>query len=314
MKAWNFTGTHEPLTTVESEDPIPGENEVRIRVKAAGLCHSDVGILEDEKWLAQIPNLPLVPGHEIAGVIDRVGPGVSRYSVDDRVAVCPMIEFHGYGRNGGFAEYVIAGTDALVPIPESVSYELAAVSTDAGMTSHGAVMETGALKRGERVAIIGFGGLGQVGARIAVLNGGVLFVVEVNEDLWDRAFAAGAQRVVHDVAELADENLDLIVDFAGVGTTTAAGLETLAVGGRLVLVGMHRLEATINTYPLIMRRLQLLGNMGGSKEDIAAVMAWMEKGEIQPSITPIEFEDVADGFARLQRGEAGGRLVVQYHD
>jgi propanol-preferring alcohol dehydrogenase len=312
MKAWHFTGPHQPLVRTERSEPSVEPGQVRIAVKAAGLCHSDVGILEDEKWLSIIPNLPITPGHEIAGVIDEVGAGVTAYASGDRVCVWPMLERPGYAIDGGFGEKVVVSTQSLIRIPDGVPFEFAATATDAGMTSHGAVMTRGGLRPGERVGIIGVGGLGQIGARIVVLNGAELYVAEVNEAAWPIAKEIGAKRIVKDIAQLKGEKLDLIVDFAGFGTTTAAALETVSPGGRVVLVGMGRLEATINTYPLILGGIDLRGNVGGTAQDIASVLDWMSKGEIQPRIEKIRWDQIADGIDRLRRGDVRGRLVCMY--
>ena len=150
MKAWQFTGTHQPLVKVEKPEPVAGPGQVKIAVKAAGLCHSDVGILEDPKWRSIMPNLPITPGHEIAGVIEALGAGVTGYSPGDRVCVWPMADKPGYLIDGGFGDKVIVSPRSLIRIPDGVSFELAATATDAGMTSHGAVMTRGQLQPGEK--------------------------------------------------------------------------------------------------------------------------------------------------------------------
>ena len=309
MKAWHFNGTHKPFERVDIEEPTVEPGKVVIDVKAAGLCHSDVGILEDEKWLANMV-VPVVPGHETAGVITEVGEGVTEWKVGDRVAVWPMAELQGYMVNGAWADKSMVSTDALVAIPEGVSFEQAAAATDAGMTSSGAVRGTGEVKAGMKVGIIGFGGLGQIGGRLAVLNGAELYVAEVNEAVWPSAEEAGAVKVAKSITEFKDDELDVIVDFAGFGTTTAEALKTVRFNGRVVQVGMGKLESTIDTYELIMNKAQLHGSMGGSKEDIAEVMKWIASGDLTPTISKIGFEEIADGVDRLARGEVRGRLVA----
>ena len=314
MKAWHFTGTHQPFIQVEVDTPQPAPGQILIETKAAGLCHSDVGILEDEKWLSII-ELPAIPGHEIAGVVAAVGDANTGYAVGDRVCVWPMGTAgkpYGYGRPGGWGEYVVADIEDVLRIPDGVPFELAAASTDAGMTSYGAVMEAGKLREGEKVGIIGFGGLGQIGARVAHLCGGELYVAEVNEKVWDAAYAAGAVKVVKDIRELSDVGLNVIVDFAGFGTTTAGAIEAVGFGGRVVQIGMGKLEATIDTYPLIMKHVTLVGNTGGSREAIAKVLEFMDSGDITPAIELTDFDGIADGVDRLHRGEVRGRLVALY--
>lgn len=309
MKAWQFNGTHKPFERVDIPEPTIEPGKVVIDVKAAGLCHSDVGILEDEKWLENMV-VPVVPGHETAGVISEVADDVTDWKVGDRVAVWPLAELQGYMVNGAWADKTIVSTDALVAIPEGVSFEEAAAATDAGMTSSGAVLGTGEVKPGMKVGIIGFGGLGQIGGRLAVLNDAELYIAEVNEDVWPAAEKAGAVKVAKSIKEFKDDELDVIVDFAGFGTTTAEAVETVKFNGRVVQVGMGKLESTINTYALILNKTQLHGSMGGSKEDIAEVMKWIASGDLSQTITKIGFEEIADGVDRLAKGEVQGRLVA----
>lgn len=89
IKAWQFTGTNEPLMLTEVPDPKPGPGQVVVEVKAAGLCHTDVGVLTDEGWLSTLVRLPITPGHEVSGEVSRVGAGVTGWSVGDRVGICP---------------------------------------------------------------------------------------------------------------------------------------------------------------------------------------------------------------------------------
>lgn len=314
MKAWHFTGTHQPFVQVEVDQPTPGPGQILIQVKAAGLCHSDVGIMEDEKWL-DIMSLPATPGHEIAGIVTAVGDAHTGYAVGDRVCVWPMGtagKAYGYGRAGGWGEYVVADSEDVLPIPDCVEFQLAAAATDAGMTSYGAVMEAGKLQAGEKVGIIGFGGLGQIGARVAFLEGAEVYVAEPNEAVWDAAYAAGATKVVKDITELGDIGLSLVVDFAGFGTTTAGAIQVVGYEGRVVQIGMGRLESTIDTYPLIMKHVTLTGHTGGSREAIANVLKYMASGDITPSIELTDFDGIADGIDRLHRGEVRGRLVAMY--
>ncbi|MGO2097221.1 MAG: alcohol dehydrogenase catalytic domain-containing protein, partial [Candidatus Microbacterium stercoravium] len=216
MRAWHFVGTHKPFERVDIDEPTAGPGKVVIDVKAAGLCHSDVGILEDEKWLSNMKELPVVPGHETAGVISEVGEGVTDWKVGDRVAVWPLAEMMGYMVNGAWEDRSEVSTDALIAIPDGVSFAQAAAATDAGMTSVGA-LSTAEVEKGMKVGIIGFGGLGQIGARVAHLRGAEIYVAEVNESIWDRAREAGAVKVAKSITEFTDVELDVIIDHAGFG-------------------------------------------------------------------------------------------------
>lgn len=311
MKAWHFVGTHKPFERVEIDAPTASPDTVVIDVQAAGLCHSDVGILEDEKWLSLMKELPVVPGHETAGIVSEVGENVTDWEVGDRVAVWPMIGPFGYGVNGGWEAKAEADPDQLVAVPEDVSFELAAAATDAGMTSAGAVFGKGGVKAGMKVGIIGYGGLGQIGARLAHLEGAHVYVAEIKEDVWESAEKAGAVKVAKSITEFKDDDLDVIIDFAGFGTTTNEAVQTVKFQGRVVLVGMGRLESTIDTNSLILGQVELVGSNGGSKEDIATVMKWIAEGQLEPALTTIGFEEIAEGVEMLKRSEVTGRLVAR---
>jgi len=149
MEAWQFTDTYSPLTLVELPVPDPMSGQVLIAVRAVGICHSDVGLFEDEKWL-QLMSLPVVPGHEIAGEIVAIGIDVREYAVGDRVAIWSMNEHHGYQNNGGFGEFVLAREDSLVRVPDKVPLELA-VFAEPGMTAHASVVTAGQIKSGQKI-------------------------------------------------------------------------------------------------------------------------------------------------------------------
>lgn len=312
MKGWQFTTTGEPLVLVEKPDPKAAPGEVVIDVKASGLCHSDVGALEDPGWLEIITTRPIILGHEIAGAIAEVGEGVQGFKVGDRVGVCPSTAtLPGYVRDGGYANKTTARAEDIVKIPDGVSFEFAAAGTDAGMTSYHAVMVAGQVKAGTKVGIIGLGGLGQIGARIAVIAGAEVYAADVSEKARGLGPEIGLKQVFADVSEFAPLGLEVIVDFAGFGTTTAAALEAIAPGGRVVQVGMGRLEATINTRTLILKAAQLVGSVGGNVDDVKAVYELYASGKLKPVIVPTTFEAIPEGLERLHRGEITGRLVAQ---
>lgn len=317
MKAWQFVYTHQPLELVELPEPTPGAGEVVLDIKAAGLCHSDVGVLDDEGWLAIIPTLPIVMGHEIAGVVSAVGEGVTGVSVGDRVGVCPTGASPGapgYNRHGGFTEKHVCLPGDLVPMPDGLSFELAALGTDAGMTSYHAIMTIGGLQPGQKVGVIGFGGLGQVGARVGVVKGAEVHVAEVNRDVWDRAREIGAVDVVADAAEWAGQDFDLVVDYAGFGETTTKAAKAVRRGGTVVLVGMGKLQFTLDTMDMILKELRVLGSNGGTPQDIADVYELLASGQVEPTVTVTEFEKIPDYLDKLRHHEVTGRVVAHIAD
>ncbi|WOF22835.1 zinc-binding dehydrogenase [Microbacterium betulae] len=316
MKAWQFTKTHEPLVLAEVDEPTAAPGEVVVDIKAAGLCHSDVGLLEDESFpLAPGAQVPLTLGHEVAGVISEVGADVAEWRVGDRVGIALVGDrVPGLGRDGGYSFRLTAPPEALVRIPDGVPFEQAAAGTDAGVTAYHAVVAAGQVVAGTKVGIIGLGGLGQIGARIAVLQGAEVYAAEVKEDVWGLGDQIGVKRVAADISAFADEQLDVIVDFAGFGTTTAAAIETVRPDGRVVQVGMGRLQATISTQALIMRQITLVGVLGGTKDDLRGVYEVLATGRLDPAITTIAFDEIPDGLRRLSEGTVVGRLVAKIAD
>lgn len=313
MRAWQFECAGTPLVLREQPEPRPAAGEVLIQIKAAGLCHTDVGILHEPKWTERIGPLPLTLGHEVAGVIVEVGAGVDGYGVGDRVGVFAAGRTRpGQGRDGGYSFRCTALPEDLVPVPDGVDFGQAALGTDAGCAAYHALVRRGRVQAGDKVGIIGLGGLGQVAARVAAVTGATVFVAEKKTSLWPLAKELGAQAVSGDITEFADECLDLIVDFAGFGTTTAAAIETVREFGTVVQVGMGELSAEISTATLIFKQITLMGSRGGSVADIAAVYDLVAAGELKPQVVPITFDEIPEGLERLRRGEVDGRLVAVY--
>ena len=316
MRGWFFVDTGQPLELRELDEPTPGPGEALLEIKAAGLCHSDVGMLTDPTWLQTLAFRPIVIGHEVAGVVTAVGEGVTEVKVGDRVGVCPTATggAPGYARHGGFTYKHVAPAADLVPMPEGLSFELAALGTDAGMTSYHAIVVRGGLQPGMKVGVIGLGGLGQIGARVGVVKGAEVHVAEPNEAAWPLAKEIGAASVVPDAAEWEGQDFDLVVDYAGFGTTTRAATKAVRRDGRVVLVGMGKLELTLDTMDMILKEVTVTGSQGGTKEDIAAIYEMLAAGEITPTVTVIGFDDIPKGLDDLQYHRITGRLVAHIAD
>jgi propanol-preferring alcohol dehydrogenase len=311
MKAWIFSGAGRPLELKDIPDPQPKPGEVVIDIKATGLCHSDVAALDDPNWAVNFDYTPIVLGHEPVGVVTALGEGVTSLAIGDRVGVPsgPPAAV-GYTRDGAYAEKTTAPAETVVKVPDALDFVRAASGTDAGNVAYHAVVTRGQVRKGEKVGIIGIGGLGQIGARIAVVLGGEVYVAEPKESVWPMARNLGAVRVERDITDLADADLDVIIDFAGFGTTTAGAIDVVRRGGRVIQVGMGRLRAEINTNSLINKQVDLKGSMGGGATELAGVWDLMARGDLDPVLSLVPFADIDKGLDRLRRGEVQGRLVV----
>lgn len=142
MEAWQFAEVGKPLSRNEVAEPTARSGEIVIAVKAAGLCHSDVGFL-DGTLTPLLPYRPITLGHEIAGVVADVGAGVTRFAVGDRVAVPAAIEGPGTSSDGGFQPKVAVREDLVIALPDTIAWDQAAAATDAGLTSYHAVVVQG---------------------------------------------------------------------------------------------------------------------------------------------------------------------------
>jgi D-arabinose 1-dehydrogenase-like Zn-dependent alcohol dehydrogenase len=311
MNGWQFVGENKPITLSEVEEPTAGHGEVVLDVKGAGICHSDLGSLD-----GTISHLlgfrPITLGHEVAGIIRQLGDGIADFALGDRVAVRSSLDGPGTARNGGFQPRIAVQQELLVRVPEGVSWDQAAVSTDAGMTSYHAVMARAGAKAGGKIGIIGFGGLGSLGTTIAVGAGAEVFVAETRTALHPNILAAGASRVSTSIASFTNEGLDAIIDFAGFGTTTASAVEAVRPEGKVVQVGLAETFGTLNLVSLTIRQVDLLGSCGGTNEDNAKVLELMAAGKLESITECIRFDDVGSAMDRLRRGDVKGRFAVIY--
>lgn len=317
MKGWEFTGTHNPLKVVEKPDPKAKPGYVVLKTLAGGLCHSDVSALEHESWMPSF-NVPVIMGHEVCGRIVEIGEGVEGYQIGDVVSVCPLYAKDGttpgYTRDGGYGTMTTAPVEQLVRVPAGVTYAQAAAATDAGGTSYHAVATVGGAKAGMKVGIIGIGGLGQVGVAVSVALGCETYAATRKKEAQELAMELGCKGVASSISELADRNLDLIVDFAGGGKTTEDAIQAVRPKGKVVIVGMASDYANINTMSMIMKELTFEGSQGSTPEELKAVLDLMASGKLAPILNTISFDQIGEGIDMLTEGKVKGRLVCLYED
>ena len=205
----------------------------------------------------------------------------------------------------------IAGTEtAPAPRKPAVPFDLAAVGTDAGMTSHHALVEVARVGPGARVGIIGLGGLGQIGAQVAVLLGAEVHAADRSPAALAAAEGWGLAATYSSAEEMAGLGLDAVVDFAGFGSTTEAAIHAIRVGGDVVMVGLGAERTTLTTADVIHQRARIHGSSGGTRQDIESVYRYLAQGSVTPSAEHLGFEDVPSGIERLRAGDVTGRLVV----
>ncbi|WP_066285424.1 zinc-binding dehydrogenase [Arthrobacter sp. B6] len=308
MKAWRLLAAHEPLIYVDVPDPVAGPNEVVVEVKAAGICHTDVGYL-DGTLTGILGFTPITLGHEIAGIVSELGADVTGFDVGQRVAIPATVAGPGTGTDGGFADKVKAFDYQVIPVPDAVPWEQAAPATDAGMTSYHA-LKVGGVKAGTRLGIIGAGGLGSLAIQFAKAIGAKIYVAEVNRGAWERVEGLGVDGLAENIRDFTDKHLDVIVDYAGFDSTTDDAIETVGFRGTVVQVGMGTERTNISTTTMILKQLTYIGSNGGTNEDCAEVLDLIAAGTVSSHVEIVGFDDVYDAILRFERGEVNGRLVA----
>jgi len=309
MKAWQFTSVGAPLRSVELPDPVPGKGEIVIDIKAAGICHSDVGFM-DGTITSLLAFTPIVLGHEIAGVISSVGQGVTDFKVGQRVGIPATVESPGTGRNGGFAEKVCVMADQCVHIPDAVPFEQATPAMCAGKTAYQALVTAGRVEKGMNVGIIGFGGLGSLGVQIAKALGANVYVAEVNRQAWESARKLGAEGVSDDIRDFESKQLDVIVDFAGYSVTTASAIDAVRPKGRVIQIGLAEEMATISIQKVTMKEITYVGAANAGTCEGADVLKLMADGSVKSHVIPVAFEDIPESLEKLAKGGVQGRFVA----
>ncbi|WP_449253317.1 zinc-binding dehydrogenase [Brevundimonas naejangsanensis] len=331
MRAMQFVGPGQPLLVpVEVPDPVAKPGWVVIDVEAAGMCHSDVGIV-DGPGVGWLSHYPIILGHEVAGVVSSLGEGVTGFEIGDRVAVClrqgrdedyavlgPDTHLGPNGGSapglhvdGGYAEKCMVRASRLMHIPDDVSFEVAAVTTDAVVTAFAAVRTTADVRLGDTVAIIGLGGLGLNGARIAHLCGAKVYGVDTNEATFPKALEAGVRECFTDISALKALKPSVIIDFAGMGVTTDAAIKAAPPECRVILVGLGSHQMTLATSPFVTKKVKLLSSLGGTREDLALAFDQIASGNLLPAVQEFAFEDINGALEMLREGKATGRLFTR---
>ncbi|HNQ23840.1 MAG TPA: alcohol dehydrogenase catalytic domain-containing protein [Phycisphaerae bacterium] len=334
MKVAVITKTKAPVVFEERPLPKPGPGEIRIKVAACGVCHSDLHIWEGHFDFAK---LPIVPGHEVAGVVDQLGPGVTEWKVGERVGMpwiystcghcdacvagddpgCARQEATGVSKDGGYAPYMIAPAAFATRIPEALDLAEAAPLFCAGLTVYGALREAD-IRGGMTVAVQGLGGLGQLGVQYARALGARVLAVTRSADKTDLARRLGAAEVIvardgHPGEALARRGgADIILTTVHVTSAITPLLAGLAPRGSLVMVGAAGEPLPVNPLQLMVGRARVLGSVVGNRKQMREVLDLAVRHDIRPVIERHRLEDVSRIFEKLGRGEQPARAVLTF--
>ncbi len=317
---------------VEREIPKPGMGEVRIKVQACGVCHSDV-LTKEGLW----PGIqyPRVPGHEVAGVIDELGAGVSEWKQGQRVGVgwhggqdgtclscrrgdfrnCRNFKIPGISYDGGYQQYMVAPVQALAAIPETLSDVEAAPLLCAGITTFNALRHSGAMP-GDLVAVQGIGGLGHLGIQFASKFG--YKVVAIGRGAENAAFAKklGANVYIDSKATNAAAELQklggaqVILATAPNSKAMSELIDGLGPNGKLVVVGATFDPIEVTPIQLITGSRSIQGWAAGTAADSEDTLRFAELSGVRPMIETFPLERAAEAYARMLSGNATFRVVL----
>ena len=317
---------------IEREIPEPGPAEVRIRVRACGVCHSDV--LTKEGSLPWI-QYPRVPGHEVAGVVDAVGSGVTAWKQGQRVGVgwhgghdgtcreclrgdfrnCRNQKITGISYDGGYQQYMVAPTEALVAIPDGLDDVAAAPLLDAGVTTFNALRHSGAFP-GDLVAVQGLGGLGHLGIQFANKFGYEVAAIGRGPDKEEFARRLGASHYIDGASTSPVEELQrrggarVILATAPSSKSMTELIDGLGPNGRLMVVGADFAPIEVTPTQLIFGSRSIQGSASGTPADSEDTLRFAVLSGVRPMVETYPFEKAAEGYARMLSGRARFRVVL----
>ena len=337
MKAAVVTSFSEALEIVERDTPEPGVGQVLIRLEACGLCHTDIHAARGE-WPVK-PTPPFVPGHEGIGIIEKLGAEVTnrtvgervsiawlgsacgecRFCVDGRETLCEKQDNSGYSIDGAFAEYAVARSTYVVPVPDGVTSIDAAPLSCAGVTTYKA-LKVAQVKPTELVGVFGIGGLGHLAVQYARLMGGTVVAIDIEQPKLDLAARLGAEHVVN--ASVVDPviaiqnlgGLDVAVVLAASPRVFEQAFASLRRGGRLVCVALPADGGamTIPIFETVLKGISIIGSIVGTRQDLAEVFALHAAGKTRVIAETRSLEDVNEAITEVLSGKVPARLVFDF--
>jgi D-arabinose 1-dehydrogenase-like Zn-dependent alcohol dehydrogenase len=317
---------------VDREIPQPGPQQVRIKVQACGVCHSDM-FTKEGLW----PGIeyPRVPGHEVAGIVDEVGAGVSGWKKEQRVGVgwhgghdgtclycrrgdfgnCQNMKVAGISYDGGYQEYMVAPVEALTAIPEGLSDVEAAPLLCAGITTYNALRHSGALP-GDLVAVLGVGGLGHLGIQFANKFGYRVAAIGRGSENEALAKKLGASVYIDNKTSNAAEALrklggaQVILATAPSSKAMSEVIDGLAPNGKLMVVGATADSLAVTPIQLITGSRAIQGWASGTPADAEDTLNFAELTGVRPMIETYPLDKASEAYARMMSGNAQFRVVL----
>lgn len=346
MKAVRLHDYHQRPTVDDIAEPeVSGPWDVVVRVGAAGLCRTDLHVMEGQWEPLQHPSLPYVLGHENAGWVSAVGSAVSNVAVGDPVIMHPLVTcglcgpcrigedshcenstFPGLNVDGGMADYLLTNARAVVKLDADLPPKDVAALADAGVTAYHAVRKAVPLLQPDsHVVIVGAGGLGHIGVQVtAALTTATITVVDRSEQALELASSLGAQHtitsghaggsrdddhVARQVAEITGGGAHVVLDFVAEQGTELLGPNLLRSRGSYFVIGYGG-ALQLPTLDIISREINVVGNLVGTYDDLVQLMTLTAKGKVSLHTTTYPLDAVNDAISDLEAGRLTGRGIL----
>ncbi len=306
--------------------PVPGPNQVLIEIKASGICYTDV-----HQTKGELPGpFPRTLGHEPVGVIVEVGPGVTTRKVGDRVGVawimstcgrcewcltgkpmfCPDQQGTGVHFSGGHAEYMLAMADATMLIPDSVAFDQAAPIFCAGYTVWSGFRWADP-QPGDRVAVVGIGGLGHLAVQYAKAAGHEVIAISRSPNKDKMIKQLGVDVIVRDGKGLKDAGgADIVLGTSNSTDAMADSIDGLRPDGKLVIMGFDPKPISVSLGALIMRRIRIIGSQQNGRQYLYEALDYVAKGKVKVMTETYPLDDINKAYERVEKGQARFRAVV----
>lgn len=335
MKAAVVHEFGQPLKIEEVELRAPGRGEIAVKVKASGVCHTDLHAVDGD-WPVK-PNLPLIPGHEGIGEVVEVGPDVDNVEVGDIVGMpwlytaCGSCEYcitgwetlcekqknTGYGVDGGFAEYVIADAKYVGKFPKGIDYLDMAPILCAGVTVYKGLKECD-LKPGEWVAISGVGGLGHLAVQYAKAMGYHVVGVDIAQDKLDLASRHGADFVVNGKDDDATQEIKEKTKGGVHGVLVTAvspvafkqAISMLRRKGTVAMVGLPPGSFDLDIFNMVLNRFTVRGSIVGTRKDLQEAIDYAVEGKVHTTTHKAKLSDINEIFDQMRQNKIEGRMVI----
>lgn len=333
MRAWQVLSPGpidgSPLSLVEMPDPEPGPNEIRVRVLACGVCRTDLHIAEGD---LPVHRKGVVPGHEVVGVVDRLGPGAHRFVPGDRVGIawlrktcgvcrwcragsenlCVAPRFTGWDEDGGYAEYSVVDQHYAYPIPQTFSDDEAAPLLCAGIIGYRALHRS-QLPRDGRLGIYGFGASAHLTAQVALHLGATVHVMTRSEEARRLALELGCASA-QGAYDPPPERLDSAILFAPVGDLVPAALQALERGGTLAIAGVHLSDIPVLRYEWLFEERQIRSVTANTRRDGEELLEIAAGIPIRPTTTTYPLISAGQALADLAHDRVNGAAVLTLAD